>query len=56
MIACKAAIKAGYSSEPGELEALTARVVSGEISHCPHGRPVVHKITKSALNKNFKRI
>ena len=55
-VACKAAIKAGRSSEPGELRALTARVLSGEVTHCPHGRPVAFELTKTALDRSFKRI
>jgi len=55
-IACKAAIKAGRSSGSQELEALAVRVMSGEISHCPHGRPVAFEITKSTLDKGFGRI
>jgi len=55
VIACKAAIKAGRSSGMRELEALTARVMSGEVAHCPHGRPVAYEITKALLDKGFKR-
>ncbi len=55
-IACKAAIKAGSRSDPAELEALARRVVSGEIRYCPHGRPVSVKLTKTELDKQFKRI
>ena len=55
MVACKAAIKAGSSSGLRELEALAARVISGEISQCPHGRPVVFEISKAALDKAFHR-
>ena len=55
-VACKAAIKAGRSSETGELRALAARVLSGEVSHCPHGRPVAFELTKTALDRSFKRI
>ena len=54
-IACKAAIKAGRSSGIRELEALAIRVMSGEVSHCPHGRPVAFEITKSTLDKGFGR-
>ena len=54
-VACKAAIKAGRSSETDELRALTARVMSGEISSCPHGRPVAFELTKSVLDRSFKR-
>jgi len=55
-IACKAAIKAGRSSGTRELEVLATRVMSGEISHCPHGRPVAFEVTKSTLDKGFGRI
>ena len=55
-IACKAAIKAGSRSAPEELEALARRVVSGEIRYCPHGRPVSVKLTKTELDRQFKRI
>jgi len=55
-IACKAAIKAGKSSDIRELEALVARVTSGEITECPHGRPVAFEMTKATLDKGFKRI
>ena len=55
-LACKAAIKAGKSSGMRELEVLAARVMSGEITHCPHGRPVAFEITKTTLDKGFKRI
>ena len=55
-VACKAAIKSGASSDIRELEALAARVMSGEVTHCPHGRPVAFEIQKSVLDKGFKRI
>jgi len=55
-IACKAAIKAGRSSDINELESLASKVMSGEVSQCPHGRPVIFEITKSTLDKGFGRI
>ena len=55
-VACKAAIKAGSRSDPAELEALAARVVSGEVKYCPHGRPVSVRLTRTELDKQFKRI
>ena len=54
-VACKAAIKSGQTSAPGELGALAARVLSGEITHCPHGRPLVYEMSKAALDRSFKR-
>ncbi len=55
-VACKAAIKAGRASTLRELEAIAERVISGEIKYCPHGRPVSMELSKSALDKGFKRI
>ncbi len=55
-IACKAAIKAGKSSEPMEMEKLIEAVMSGAVRYCPHGRPVAVELTKTQLDKSFKRI
>ena len=54
-MACKAAIKAGRRSDPQELYGLVRRVLSGEVRYCPHGRPVVMELTKSQLDRGFKR-
>ena len=54
-MACKSAIKGGWTSDPAELKVLVEKVQSGEIRYCPHGRPVVVKITKYELEKLFKR-
>ena len=54
-IACKAAIKAGKSSDIRELQALTARVLSGEVAQCPHGRPVAFEVTQATLDRGFRR-
>ena len=54
-MACKAAIKGGWTSDPSELEALARRVQSGEVRFCPHGRPVAVKLTKYELEKMFGR-
>ena len=54
-VACKAAIKAGRRSEPEELSLIAERVLSGEVRYCPHGRPVAVELTKTALDKAFKR-
>jgi DNA mismatch repair protein MutL len=56
LIACKAAIKAGRSSDSRELESLATKVLAGEVSFCPHGRPVAFEITKQTLDKGFKRL
>jgi DNA mismatch repair protein MutL len=56
IIACKAAIKAGRFSNQGELEKLAEKVMCGEVTHCPHGRPIVYKLTKTTLDKNLGRV
>ena len=55
-VACKAAIKSGKNLTERELSALAARVMSGEVRHCPHGRPVSFEMTKTFIDKNFLRI
>ena len=54
-MACKAAIKGGWTSDPAELQVLVEKVQSGEIQYCPHGRPVAVKIRKYELEKRFRR-
>ena len=56
-IACKAAIKAGYITDPAELERLAGQVLSREdLKYCPHGRPICVVLTRRQLEKQFKRI
>ena len=55
-MACKAAIKAGWHTQPREREALVREVLSrDDIKYCPHGRPVCIELTKNELEKQFKR-
>lgn len=54
-IACKAAIKGGWKSDPKELRVLVEQVQSGAVRYCPHGRPVAVKLTKYELEKMFRR-
>ncbi len=55
-IACKAAIKAGWHTEPAERDALVRQVMErDDIKYCPHGRPVITTLTKAQLEKQFKR-
>ena len=54
-MACKAAIKGGWTSDPAELRVLVDKVQSGEVRYCPHGRPVAVKLTKYELEKMFRR-
>ncbi|MBR6376750.1 MAG: DNA mismatch repair endonuclease MutL [Oscillospiraceae bacterium] len=56
-IACKAAIKAGYITDPAELKQLAAAVLTNpNLKYCPHGRPICTFITKRQVEKQFKRI
>ena len=54
-MACKAAIKGGWISDPAELKVLVEKVQTGEVRFCPHGRPVAVKLSKYELEKMFKR-
>ena len=54
-MACKAAIKGGWVSDPAELKVLVEKVQTGEVRFCPHGRPVAVKLSKYELEKMFKR-
>jgi DNA mismatch repair protein MutL len=55
-VACKAAIKAGMTSDEQELRRIAEAVVAGEVKYCPHGRPVSVLLTRKELDKQFKRI
>ena len=54
-MACKAAIKGGQRSGGAELEEVARMVMSGTVKFCPHGRPVAIELTRSQLEKQFKR-
>ena len=55
-VACKAAIKAGWHTDPKELEVLVNEVMSrDELKYCPHGRPICISLSKKELEKQFKR-
>jgi DNA mismatch repair protein MutL len=56
-IACKAAIKGNRETGREELYSLSLRVLfDDKIRYCPHGRPVIFKISQRELERNFKRI
>ncbi len=56
-IACKAAIKANDDSSHIELQALVNSIYGrDDIRYCPHGRPVMIKLSKKDIEKQFKRI
>ena len=55
-IACKAAIKGGWHTDPKELEALVSTVMRREdLKYCPHGRPICVKLTRRQLEHRFGR-
>ncbi len=54
--ACKAAVKGGMDLTREEVEALLVQMNGDMGLKCPHGRPVVVKMTRTQLEKMFKRI
>jgi len=44
------------TSQPEEMMALARRVLAGDVTHCPHGRPVMTVFTRTELDKRFSRI
>lgn len=55
-IACKAAVKGGDDLQDFEIDALMKQVLkSDRILLCPHGRPICIKLTKTEIEKMFKR-
>ncbi len=56
LVACKAAIKLGRMSQRQEAESLVALVMDDpEVRHCPHGRPVTLSLSRSNIERQFKR-
>ncbi|MCL6593483.1 MAG: DNA mismatch repair endonuclease MutL, partial [Alicyclobacillus sp.] len=55
--ACKAAVKANQRLSAPELEALCSSLAEAEDPfHCPHGRPIVLRLSQRDLEKGFRRI
>ena len=55
--ACKHAIKGGEAITREEISSLLDAFLNGKMPlTCPHGRPVIVRITKSELEKMFRRI
>ena len=56
-MSCKAAVKGGNTLSLSEAEALIEELLSlNDPYMCPHGRPTIIKMSKSELEKKFKRI
>ncbi len=56
MAACKAAVKGGMDLTQEEVDTLLVLMDGNMGLKCPHGRPVVVKMTRTELEKKFKRI
>ena len=54
--ACKAAVKAGDKLDSKQLEYLVKEIYKNNALQCPHGRPIYVEISKTHLEKLFKRI
>jgi len=55
--ACKHAVKAGNVLSEQEIKILLHDLSNDKIAlHCPHGRPIVVRVSKSEIEKWFKRI
>lgn len=56
-LSCKAAVKANHSFSTEEASALIKELLTLENPyHCPHGRPVIVSMSKTELERKFKRI
>ena len=56
-LACKSAIKGGYDLSESEIEKLYSMLGKEKVAlFCPHGRPIVVRISKNEMDKWFKRI
>lgn len=56
-MACKAAVKGNHAMSSQEAEKLIDQLLKLDNPyHCPHGRPTIISMTKTELEKKFKRI
>lgn len=56
-MSCKAAVKGNQAMSSREMEALLKELFHLENPyHCPHGRPTIISMTKTEMEKKFKRI
>ena len=54
-MSCKGAVKAGQRLDMGEMRNMVRRLHEVGKYTCPHGRPIIVKITKNDLDKMFGR-
>lgn len=56
-MACKAAVKGNHQMSAAEADQLIDELLTLENPyHCPHGRPTIVSMTKTEIEKKFKRI
>ncbi len=56
-MACKAAVKAHDNLHPEEMTRLLADLQAlDDPYHCPHGRPIIIRLSRHEIEKRFKRI
>ena len=56
-MSCKAAVKGNSTLSFAEIDALVEELLTLENPfHCPHGRPTIISMSKSEIEKKFKRI
>ena len=56
-VACRSAIKAGDATADYEMKKFIGELLKNpDIKYCPHGRPVMIKMTRNELEKSFGRI
>ena len=54
-MSCKGAVKAGQKLDMGEMQNMVSRLHEVGKYTCPHGRPIIVKLTKNDLDKMFGR-
>ena len=54
--ACKSAIKSGDTMSDSQIKSLMNMLKGNLGLKCPHGRPIAVKITRTEIDKWFKRI
>ena len=56
LIACKSSVKAGDKMSDNEIKGMLAMLGECDVPHrCPHGRPVIIRITEAELDSKFLR-
>lgn len=55
-VACKAALKAGIPNDPAHNEWIVEQLLENpSLRYCPHGRPVLHRLSKREIEGYFDR-